>query len=81
MGQSTLHGALDDGAVGQRIAEGHTELDHIGAGIDGGERNGPRGLEAWVASRQVNNQPGFSIESNRHENQFTVRNQFTVHSC
>ena len=67
-GQRTLHGALNHRAIGQRVAEGYTQLDHIRARVDGRNRNGARGFKAWVARRQINHQSGFVIESYRHRN-------------
>ena len=66
MGQGALHGALDDGAVGERIAEGHAQFDHIRARVDGRKGNGARGLEDGVAGRQIDHQTRFVIETNRH---------------
>ena len=38
----------------------------IGAGVNGRECDCARGIEGWVASREVDNKSGFAIEANRH---------------
>ena len=43
--ECALAGALDDGAIGKRIAERHAELDHVGARIDGRDGDFARGVE------------------------------------
>ncbi len=57
-GQGALTGALDDRAVGERIAEGHAQFDHIRAGIDGRNRDFARGVETRIARRQIDDKPG-----------------------
>ena len=66
MRQSSLHGALDDRAVRQRIAEWHAEFDHIRARVNRRKRNVARGVNGWVAGRQINHQARLVIETNRH---------------
>src|SRR5690348_18018354 len=44
---------VDDGAVGQRIGEGHPELDHVRAGLGvGGDHRGGR-LGVGEAAHQI----------------------------
>ncbi len=43
---SPFPGTLDHRPIGQRIAEGHPQFDHVRARIDGRKRNGARGIEA-----------------------------------
>ncbi len=44
-GHSAFAGALDDRAVGEGIAEGDAELNHVSTGIDCGERDVARDFE------------------------------------
>ena len=45
-GHGPLPGSLNHRPIRQRIAERHAQLDHIRAGVDGRNRNRPRGLES-----------------------------------
>ncbi len=66
IGDGAMAGALDDGAIGERIAEGNTEFEDVGAGIDGGERDGARGGEVGVADGEVDDEAGAVGEADRH---------------
>ena len=68
MSNCPLHRPLNHRPVGQRIAEGHTQLDHIRARVDGRNGNPTRGVEGRVSRCQINHQPRFVIESYRHRN-------------
>ena len=64
-GESAFAGALNDGAVGERIAEGHAEFDHVRARIDGLKHDGARGIERGIAGGDIHHQARFVIEGNR----------------
>src|SRR5271166_1625928 len=70
--QRSLAGALDDRPVGQRIAEGHAQLDHIRTGVNGGQSNLSCRCQVGIASSEVGHQPGsrfrFGGKTNRHLN-------------
>ena len=66
MRQSPFTCALDDGSIGERIAEGNAQLDHVGARIDRRKCNFACCVEAGIAGRQINNQARLVIESDRH---------------
>ncbi len=57
-GNRAFAGALDDGAVGEGVAEGDAELDHVGAGVDGGEGDGAGVGEGGVACGEVGDDAG-----------------------
>ena len=65
-GDGAFAGALDDGAVGEWIAEGHAEFDHVGAGVDGGQRDLAGGREVGVAGGEVDDEAGLVGEADRH---------------
>ena len=48
------------------IAEGHAELEHVGAGVNGGESDVARGREVGVAGGEVGDEAGFAGETDRH---------------
>ena len=62
----TFTGALDHGPIGQGIAEGNAEFNHVGAGIDCGERDVARDFDAGIAGRQIDDQAWFVIEAKCH---------------
>ena len=64
--QGALHGTLDDGAVGERIAERYAQFDHVCARVNGRNSNLARGLERRVACGQIDHQTRLVIETNRH---------------
>src|SRR5271166_2609517 len=72
MPQGALACALDHRPIGQRIAEGHAQLDHVGPRIDGGQSNLPCRCQVGIASSEVGHQPGsrfrFGGKTNRHLN-------------
>ena len=48
-----LAGALDDWAIGERIAERNAEFNHARAGVDGCEDDLARGGEVRVAAGYI----------------------------
>ena len=56
--QRPLAGALDNGSVGHRITERHSEFDHARAGFDRGEHDVSRGREIGIAAGDVGDQRG-----------------------
>ena len=56
--QRAFAGPLDDRAIGHRIAEGHAQLDDIGAGVDRRQRDLARGVQVGIAAGDVGHQPG-----------------------
>ena len=58
-----LAGALDDGAVGEGIAEWDAEFEDVGAGVDGGESDVVRGGEVGVADGEVGDEAGLVGEA------------------
>ena len=65
VGDGALAGALDDGAVGEGIGERDAELEDVGAGVDGGERDVAGGGEVGVAGGEVGDEAGLVGESDR----------------
>ncbi len=61
-----LAGALDHRAICHGIAERHAQFEHVGARINGGERDLARGRQIRIASRQVYDQTRLAAETNRH---------------
>ncbi len=55
-GQRALSGALDDGAVGERIGERHAQLDDVGATTLGLHHQPARGLQRGVAGGEIGDQ-------------------------
>ena len=58
VGDGAMAGALDDGTVSKWIAEGNTEFEDVGAGIDSRERDCVRGREVGIAHGEVDNEAG-----------------------
>ncbi len=65
-GDGALAGALDDGAVGEWVAERDAKLDDVGAGVDGGDGHVAGGREVGVARGEVDDKAGFVREVQRH---------------
>ncbi len=62
----TFAGPLDHGAIGQRIAEGHTELEHVAAIVERGESDVVGGFKGWVARSEIDDQAGLTRKANGH---------------
>ena len=73
--EGAFTGALDDRAIGERIAEGNAELDDVRAGIDGSESDGAGdaqvrrlragglpGMEAFIARGEIDDEAGMLLE-------------------
>ena len=65
--QGDRAGALQRGAIGQRVRVGQADLQEVGAGVDLGERDGQRGLGIGIAGDRVRDErgtsrPGGSVE-------------------
>ena len=56
--QRPLAGPLDHRAVRQRIAEGHTQLDHVGASVDCRESDVARRRQIGIARSEIDHEPG-----------------------
>src|SRR5208337_3243654 len=63
--QSSFAGPLDHWPVGDWIAEGHTQLNHLSSGLNGRERDLARSIEVRIAAGEVGHQAGPPIENNR----------------
>ena len=61
-----LAGALDDGAVGEWIAEGDAEFEDVRARVNCGDRDVVSGREVGVADGDVGDEAGFAGETDRH---------------
>ncbi len=62
-----MAGALNDGPVGERIAEGHAKFEDVGAGINRRERDGACGSEVGIADREIDDQAGAVRKANGHD--------------
>ena len=58
--EGALGGALDCGAVGERIAERDAEFDDIGAGFGEGEDKFVRGVQCGIACGDVGDDAEFA---------------------
>src|SRR6202521_1171297 len=67
-----LAGALDDRAVGERIAEGDTQFNYTRTRIDGCEDDIARGGEVGVATGHVGDKGGFVVEVEGHEGSIEI---------
>ena len=65
--EGALAGALDDGSIGERIAEGNAEFDDACACFDGGENDFACCGEIGIAAGYVGDERGFVIEVKGHE--------------
>lgn len=65
--KSSLAGALDDRAIGERIAERDSEFDHARACVDGCEDDFARGGKVGIAAGYVGDELGLGLEMKRHE--------------
>ena len=66
MREGALAGALDDGTVGERIAEGNAQLEDVRARVDGGHRDVVRRREVGIADGEVGDEAGLAGEMDRH---------------
>ena len=57
-----VHGALNDGAIGERIAEGNAELDDVSTGVDGGNGDVAGGGDGGVAGGEIDDEAGFGLK-------------------
>ncbi len=58
--KSAFRGALDGGAVGERVAEGNAEFDDVGAGFGEGEDEREGGVKGRIASGDVGDDAEFA---------------------
>jgi hypothetical protein len=65
--QGSFAGTLDDGSVGNRIAERDAEFDDGGARVDSGEDDFARGGEVGIAAGYVGDERWFVVKVKRHE--------------
>ena len=65
--ERALAGALDNGTIGERIAEGHSEFDDACARFDRGEDHFARGVQIGIAAGDVGDEGGFVLEMEGHE--------------
>jgi hypothetical protein len=65
--KGALAGALDNGSIGDRIAEWDAKLDSARARFDGGEDHVARGGEIGIAAGDVGDEGGFRFEVEGHE--------------
>ena len=65
-GDGAFGRALDHGAVGERVGEGHAELEHVRAVVDGGEGDVAGGGEVGVARGDKGDEAGFVREPYGH---------------
>ena len=66
MFKGPLAGALNNGTIGERIAEGNSEFDDARARLDRGEDDFSRGGEIGIAAGDVSDEGGFVFEVERH---------------
>ena len=57
-----IHGALNDGAVGERVAEGNAELNDVSAGINGGYGDVARGGDRGIACGEIDDETGLVLK-------------------
>jgi hypothetical protein len=62
-----MAGALDDRAVGERIAERHTELKNVCTSVNSGERDGACCGEVGVAHGEVDDEARAVREADWHQ--------------
>ena len=58
---ATVAGALEGGAVGQRVGIGQADLEEVGTAVDQGDGDRGRGLSVGIAGHGVGDERGATV--------------------
>ena len=64
--ERALRRGLDHGPVGDRVGEGNSDLDHVGAALDDRVEQSRAGLEIGIAEHQEGAERAFAAQALEH---------------